>query len=357
MAGFIGGASDAPATGRNRSLLWRTTFHFRQPDLCNFFAPVNGSGWYWIAMQQDQLDGLIAFVAVSQEKGFSAAAVRLGVSPSAVSQSIKQLEERLGLALFNRTTRSVGLTEAGQRYLDRILPAISELAAASEELVDSMEHPKGLLRLNVPRSAYMIVLQPILKEFLRRNPDVNLEIIVENSLVDVVRQGFDAGVRFGDLVEKDMVAIRIGPPLVAHVVAAPGYLETFGRPHHPRDLFKHSCIGFRHLTSGQVERWEFAKANEKMDLAVTGRLIVNDSAALVQAALDGIGIAYMINGYIEKYLAEGRLVRLLEDWSPPLAGLHLYYPDRKRVPPKLRALIEFLRNATDLSHDLSAFLK
>lgn len=294
-------------------------------------------------MRQDMLDGLVTFVTVAEEKSFSAAAVRLGVSPSAVSQSISKLEGRIRLALFNRTTRSVSLTEAGLRYLERVVPAVHDLTAAAQELGESVDKPAGLLRINVARAGYMIALQPILRDFLDAYPEIELEVRIEGSLVDIVGQGFDAGIRFGDLVQRDMVAVKIGPAISAHIIASPDYLGRHGIPGHPRDLLHHNCISFRHSSSGQIERWEFEKDGEKIELAVNGRLILNDSAALTQAALDGIGIAYMINGYIDRFLDDGRLVRILSDWSPSLAGLALYYPDRRRVPAKLRALIDFLR--------------
>ncbi len=294
-------------------------------------------------MRQDQLDGLVTFVCVAELSSFSAASVRLGVSPSAVSQAIRTLERRVGTPLFNRTTRSVSLTEAGSHYLARVQPAIAEIAAAGEELGDRAGRPSGLLRLNVPRAGYMIVLQPVLRRFLVAYPEINLEIAIEGSLIDIIVRGFDAGIRFGDHVEKDMIAVKIGPPISAHIVASPDYIARRGRPAQPRDLLDHDCIVFRHASSGQLERWEFSKDGQALELAVSGRLVLNDSAALVQAALDGLGIAYMINGYIERFLDEGRLVRLLADWSPPLAGLTLYYADRSRVPRKLRALIDFLR--------------
>jgi len=295
-------------------------------------------------LRQDQLDGMAAFLAVAEEKGFSAAAVRLGVSPSAVSQAIRHLEQRLGLQLFNRTTRSVNLTEVGARYLERILPAVRELMAAADDLGAEAEKPAGLLRLNVPRSGYMIALQPVLRQFLAAYPDIRLEIIIESQLIDIVSRGFDAGIRFGDMIEKDMVAVRIGPALSAHIVASPDYLARRGIPRHPRDLLEHECINFRHVTSGQIERWEFQNDDERLELNVGGRLTFNDSAALTQAALDGLGVAYMINGYIDRFIDDGRLVRVLADWSPPLEGLYLYFPDRRGVPPKLRALIDFLRS-------------
>lgn len=295
-------------------------------------------------VRQDQLDGLVAFLTVAEHQSFSAAAARLGVSPSAVSQQIRHLEQRLGIVLFNRTTRSVGLTEAGRRYLEKIAPSLRELVAASDEIGDPDAEPSGLLRLNVPRAGYMIVLQPVLRAFLDAHPRISVELSLDNRLVDIVASGFDAGIRFGDLVEKDMVAVKIGPPVRAFVVAAPGYLAAHGTPVHPRDLLQHACIGFRHVTTGQIERWSFARGGERIELQVSGRVILNDSSALVQAALDGLGIAYMINGYIERFIAEGRLARVLASWSPPLPGLMLYYPDRRRVPPKLRAFIDFLRS-------------
>lgn len=294
-------------------------------------------------MRQDMLDGMATFVAVAEEKSFSAAAVRLGVSPSAISQTISKLESRLRLPLFNRTTRSVSLTEAGSRYLERVLPALNELAAASEDIDADAGKPAGLLRLNVLRAGYMIAIQPVLRDFLEAYPDIQVEVKMEASMNDIVAEGFDAGIRFGETVAKDMVAIPIGPPISAHVIASPDYLGRRGMPKHPRDLSHHDCIGFRFVTSGQVERWEFEKGGERIDITLHPRLILNDSAALTQAALDGIGISYMINGYIERFLEDGRLVRILADWSPPLSGLTLYYPHRRRVPAKLRALIDFLR--------------
>ncbi len=275
---------------------------------------------------------------------FTAAAHRLGISPSAVSQAVRLLEQRLGVRLFNRTTRSVALTEAGPRYLELVAPALRDIGAAEEEIGDAAARPKGRLRLNVLRAGHMIVLQPILGRFLATYPEIDLEIIIEPGMIDVVREGFDAGIRFGDVVARDMIGIAVGPPLTAHVLASPAYLAAHGVPTHPRDLLAHDCIGFRHQPSGMVERWEFERDGEKLALAVTGRLVLNDSALLVQSALDGLGIVYMINGTIEKLLAEGQLVRLLPEWSPPLAGFKLYYPDRQRVPRKLRALIDFLQN-------------
>lgn len=294
-------------------------------------------------MQQGYLDGLATFIAVAEEKGFSAAAIKLGVSPSAVSQTIRNLERRFGVALFNRNTRWVSLTEAGANYIDRVAPAVRELILASDELGSASERPAGLLRINTSRAGQMIVLQPILRRFLERYPDIRIDLDIDNTLINIVGRGFDAGVRFGDLVERDMVAVKIGPPIAAWILAAPDYLLRRGTPTHPRDLLNHDCVSFRHRTTGQIERWIFRNEGEAQEMSVSGRLIVNDSAALVQAALDGIGIIYMINGYVERLVEQGRLVRVLTEWSPDLPGFTLYYPDRRHVSPKLRAMIEFLR--------------
>jgi DNA-binding transcriptional LysR family regulator len=297
-------------------------------------------------MRQDQLDGLVTFVAVAETRGFSAAAVRLGVSPSAVGQAVRLLEKRVGVPLFNRTTRSVNLTEAGARFLQRVGPAVQELASASDELSDSAERPSGLLRLTVSRGAYLWVLQPVLGAFLRAYPRIDVEVSIDNTLVDIVGQGFDAGIRFGGMVERDMVGMRVGPPMANCIVAAPRYLAEHGTPVHPRELLAHDCIGFRFASSGQLERWEFAKNGEAMTLAVSGRLVMNDVAVMLDAAVDGIGIANLIGSFTERHIADGRLVQLLADWTTPLPDLTLYHPDRKRVPPKLRALIDWLRPTT-----------
>jgi DNA-binding transcriptional LysR family regulator len=294
-------------------------------------------------VRQDQLDGLVVFVCVAEAQGFSAAAARLGVSPSAVSQAIRQLEKRVGVPLFNRTTRSISLTEAGSRFLQRVAPAVQELALASEELVDTQARPSGLLRLNVSRAGYMTLLQPLLGRFLDAYPEIELELSIDNMLIDIVGPGFDAGIRFGHQVARDMVGIPVGPRLSAHLVASPAYLAAHGTPTHPRELLAHQCIGYRYANTGMLDRWDFEKDGETIQMTLAGRLTVNDSAVLVQAALDGIGIAYMINGYIERLIEEGRLVRVLADWSPPQPGFTLYYPDRRRVSARLRALIDFLR--------------
>jgi len=294
-------------------------------------------------MRQNELEGLVTFVAVAETGGISAAAAKLGVSPSAVSQAVRQLEKRLGATLFNRTTRSTSLSELGARYFERVRPALGELAAASAELSDGAIEPSGWLRLNVPRAGYQMVVRPLLRRFLDTHPNISLEVRVENSLVDIVAAGFDAGIRFGDLVEKDMVATRVGPPLEALVVAAPDYLQAHGVPEHPHDLLEHDCVRYRATTSGVLERWSFARGGEELDIAVSGRFVVNDSEALVRAALDGLGLVYTISGDVEGLVRTGRLVRVLEAWSPELPGFTLYYPSSRGASPSLRAFIDFVR--------------
>ncbi len=294
-------------------------------------------------MPRAPADSLSAFVAVAELSSFTGAAARLQVSPSAVSQSIRTLEQRLGVALLNRSTRSVSLTEAGARYLERIAAPLRELHAAAEDLGGEADRPSGLLRLNVSRFAYMTALRPVVSRFLAEHPEIDVEMVIENGMVDIIARGFDAGMRFSDLVDRDMVAVPVGPPLSAQLIASPDYIARKGAPTHPQELLDHDCIAFQHATSGQIEQWAFERGGESFELAIEGRLILNDSTAMVQAALDGAGIGYMSNGFIERFLEEGRLVRLLADWSPPVPGLVLYYPSRRRAPRKLRALIDFLR--------------
>lgn len=295
------------------------------------------------ALDQHLLDRLVTFVAVAQQRGFSAAAVELGVSPSAVSQAVRQLEARVGTPLFTRTTRSVNLTEAGERYLSRVLPAVEDVAAASEELAGAGEQPVGLLRLNVSRAAYLFTLLPVLPAFHAAYPGIELDIAIDSALVDIVRLGFDAGIRYGDMVDRDMVGVRVGPAQSTRVFAAPDYLARRGTPVHPKDLATHDCIRFRSSTTRRMDRWLFTRGKQRVDLAVTGPLVLNDDAAIVEAAVSGAGIGYLASGYIDRRVASGELVRMLTDWCPPMPSLTLYYPTRRRVPRKLAVLIELLR--------------
>jgi DNA-binding transcriptional LysR family regulator len=296
-------------------------------------------------VESDALDGLGIFVRVAEARSFTAAAVALGVTPSAISHTIRQLENRLDVRLFNRTTRSVSLTEAGAAFLARIEPLVGQLREAVQDVSGASGKPSGIVRLNVPRSASVMLLEPVLRDFLDAHPDVSLDIAIDNALTDVVSQGFDAGIRFGDVLEKDMVAVPLHPDMGVAVVASPDYLARHGVPDHPLALRDHDCIHYRGITSGTLYRWEFEREGEKLRVEVNGRLTTNDSILMLQAALDGVGIAYLFDRYVERFVRDGKLVRILDDWSPP-GGLYLYYFNRSSMPPKLRVLIDFLRRET-----------
>lgn len=292
---------------------------------------------------RDDYSGLTALAAVADKRSFTAAATMLRVTPSALSQSIRALEERVGVRLLQRTTRSVGLTEAGARFLAQLRPAMASIHAAFESLGAVRGRPSGTLRVNVPRLAITPVLEPILAAFLATYPDLRLDIVVDDGLTNIVEQDFDAGIRLGETLDKDVVALRLTSDLRMAVVGSPAYLAARGRPKHPRDLHAHDCINFRHLRSGAVYRWEFTDKGRDITVAVEGRLVTNDNALQIRAALDGVGLAYVMEHTVVKELADGRLVRVLPRFCAPFPGLFLYYPSRTQLPPKLRALVDFLR--------------
>ena len=293
-------------------------------------------------MRQDMLDGMVTFVVVAEEKSFSAAAIRLGVSPSAISQTISKLESRLRLPLFNRTTRSVSLTEAGSRYLERVLPALNELAAASKDLDADVGKPAGLLRLNVLRAGYMIAIQPLLRDFLDAYPDIQVEVKMEASMNDIVAEGFDAGARLGETLPQDMIAVPFGGEGRFIVVAAPDYLERHGTPKTPDDLAQHRCIRFR-MPSGKMYRWEFERHGQPLKVDVGGRVTLDHLGLMVDAAAKGLGLAFVAAETARAETARGRLVSVLDDWTPPFAGWHLYYPGNRLVPGALRAFLDVLK--------------
>ncbi|EYF00313.1 LysR family transcriptional regulator [Chondromyces apiculatus] len=297
-------------------------------------------------MRGTEYADLAAFVAVAQERSFRRASARLGLSPSALSHTIRALEERLGAKLLNRTTRSVAPTEAGLSLLQRLAPAFADITSAVEGVNAFRERPTGTLRLNVPRMAANMVLAPLFGRFARDYPDVRLEVLVEDGLIDIVAQGFDAGIRLGEYVQRDMVAVRVTPDLRAAVVGSPAYLAARPAPRTPRDLRKHACIGFRQVTSGAMYRWEFEREGEALEVAVEGPLTLDDPDLMVAAALDGVGLACSLEHHVADHLAAGRLVRVLEDWCPPFPGFFLYYPGRRQMPAALRALIDLIQAAT-----------
>jgi DNA-binding transcriptional LysR family regulator len=294
-------------------------------------------------MMRDELTGLTALLAVADKRSFTAAAAALRVTPSAVSQTIRGLEERVGVRLLQRTTRSVGLTEAGARFLARLRPAMAGVHEAFEVLGELRDRPAGVLRLAIPRLGYHLVLAPRLASFLAAYPDIELDLAIDDAFANIVEQGFDAGMRIGEMVEREMIGVRVSPDLRMAVVGAPAYFAARGKPKHPRELPGHDCINYRRRTSGVIYRWEFTEAGKDFEIAVTGRILLNDGDLMLEAALAGFGLAYLLEDSVREHLAARRLVRVLEPFCPPFPGFFLYYPSRSQVPPKLQALVDHLR--------------
>ncbi|RKH39560.1 LysR family transcriptional regulator [Corallococcus sp. AB050B] len=292
---------------------------------------------------RDDLSGLMAFLAVARRRSFTAAAAELHVTPSAVSQSLRALEERVGVRLLQRTTRSVGLTEAGSRFLSRLEPAMLGVRDAFESLGELRDRPSGLLRLTLPRYGYQEVLGPRLAEFLTAHPDIRVDIHLDDAFVDIVQQGFDAGFRVGEHVEREMIAIPVSGDIVMHVVGSPAYFASRDKPKHPRDLREHDCINYRSRTTGGLLRWGLNDGGKRIEVSVEGRAVFDDSELVLDAAVAGMGLAYVPESRIRKLLAEKRLVRVLEAYSATLPGFFLYYPSRVQVAPKLKALIDFFK--------------
>jgi DNA-binding transcriptional LysR family regulator len=288
---------------------------------------------------------MTAFAAIAEHRSFAKAATRLGVAVSTLSHRIRNLEERQGVRLLNRTTRSVAPTEAGERLLAQLYPVLSTLETAARSIDAYRDAPAGHLRLTVPPPAADTIVAPLLARFALAHPKVQLEISVDGKPVDIVRDGFDAGIRFGPLVARDMIALRLGPPVRPAVVAAPAYLTRRGTPKAPDDLAAHECIRIR-LPSGGILPWRFQRRGKIVEAAPGGSLVVNDRALELQAAPDGAGIAYLLANRVAALLRNGRLVQLLEPWMPPAASFYLYYPSRRQVPPPLRAFADFMRRET-----------
>jgi DNA-binding transcriptional LysR family regulator len=294
-------------------------------------------------MPRENFNDVIAFLAVAKERSFTRAAAQLGVSQSALSHTVRGLEERLGLRLLTRTTRSVAPTEAGERLLRAAGPRIEEIEAEMAALSELRDKPSGTIRITAHDHAVRSVLWPVLEKLLPDYPDIKVEIVIDYGLTDIVAERFDAGIRSGEMVAKDMVAVRIGPEMRSAVVGAPSYFATRTRPTMPEDLTTHACINLRLPTHGGLYAWEFEKSGREIRVRVEGQLVFNGTAPMLDAALAGFGLAYLPEDSVRAHLAEGRLIRVLADWCPAYPGYHLYYPSSRQPTPAFALLVNALR--------------
>jgi DNA-binding transcriptional LysR family regulator len=294
-------------------------------------------------MQRGSLNDLLAFLAVGQERSFTRAAAKLGVSQSALSHTIRGLEERLGLRLLTRTTRSVAPTEAGERLLHTIGPRFEEIESELAALSEFREKPAGTIRITATDYAVETILWPRLTRFLRRYPDVKVEIIIDYGLTDIVAERFDAGIRSGEQIAKDMIAVPIGPDMRSAVVGAPSYFAGRPEPKRPQELIGHNCINLRLPTRGGLYAWEFEKDGRELKVHVEGQLVFNGTLQMLNAALAGFGLAFVPEDVAAPHLAKGHLTRVLEEWCPPYSGYHLYYPSRRQPTPAFSLLVDALR--------------
>ncbi len=294
-------------------------------------------------MPRTDLNDLVAFLAVARERNFTRAAAQLGVSQSALSQTVRGLEARLGLRLLTRTTRSVAPTEAGERLLREAGPHLAEIEAGLAALSELRDRPSGTIRITAHDHAVRAVLWPAVAKLLPEYPDIKVEIVIDYGLTDIVAERYDAGVRTGEMVAKDMVAVRIGPDMRSAVVGAPAYFAKRPRPKTPQDLTNHICINLRLPTHGGLYAWEFAKGGRELRVRVEGQLVFNATAPMLDAALAGFGLAYLPEDSVRAYLGDGRLVRVLGDWCPAYPGYHLYYPSRRQPTQAFALLVDALR--------------
>ena len=294
-------------------------------------------------MARTNLNDLAAFATVAAERSFTRAAATLGVSPSALSHSMRALEERLGVRLLTRTTRSVMPTEAGERLQRTLAPCFEEIELELAGLTDLRERPAGNIRITTDEYAVGAVLWPALRPLLRTYPDIKVELVIDYGLTDIVAGHYDAGVRLGGMVAKDMIAVPIGPNMRMVTVGSPAYFAARPKPRHPKDLTDHSCINLRLPTHGGLYAWEFEKNGRELRVRVEGQLTFNSGAPMLQSALDGFGLTYLPQGQVQSYLDSGQLVQVLSEWSPAFSGYHLYYPSRRQTTPAFAKLIEALR--------------
>lgn len=289
------------------------------------------------------LTSLATFLAVAEERSFTRAARRRGVSPSAVSHAMRTLEEEVGVRLLARTTRSVALTEAGERLLASLKPAFKEVEMTLGQIASQTQRPAGRVRLLIPRFAVPVVLAPKLGRLHREYPEIVLDVTTDNSRRDIVAEGFDAGIHLGEFIEKDMIAVRLTRNIRPVIVGSPEYFKSRPKPKQPRDLLDHSCINFRHGPE-ELYRWEFERGKKELSVAVNGPLIVDDAELVFQGALQGVGLAYAAEHEVAHYLADGRLIRVLQDWCQPFPGYFIYYPSRRQQTAALAALVSILRS-------------
>ena len=306
-------------------------------------------------VRRGALDGVEAFLSVAQHRSFRRAAAELGVTPSAMSQAVRALETRVGAVLFIRTTRSVGLTEAGERFLSRARPAFEELVAASGAARELGQRPTGLLRLTVPRAVVPILLEPLVASFCRAYPEVEVEIAASEELADLAAEGFDAGIRLGQFIAADMVAVRLTKPFPFTIVGSPAYLARCGRPERPDDLRQHACLRLRR-SNGALALWSLNDHGRAIEIAVSGPFIANDFPTMLGAAIEGVGLAQVPAPIAAGALAAGKLIRVLEPFAPMAPGVFLYYPGRRQMMPKLRAFIDHVKGHSEVIDKASIYV-
>ncbi|MGN6480855.1 LysR substrate-binding domain-containing protein [Luteibacter sp.] len=294
---------------------------------------------------QARLPGLLVFQSVAQHLNFARAADDLRVTPTAVSKAIKQLEAQMGIRLFNRNTRSTSLTEAGQRLYSNLRPALKQVSYSLESAASDTEHPSGLLRINTSFVAYATLIEPHLADFLASHPDIRFELSLDSTLVDIVESGFDAGIRLGHALQRDMIAAPLGPPQAMVAVASPDYTAANGRPSHPRDLLAHRCIRQRFSSHTRFFEWTFHVDGKPVVIDVDGPMVVDEMRVATTAAVNGIGIAYVFRRFVDSHIATGALEVVLERYSQPRVSFHVYYPSTRQMPGKLRAFIDYIRAA------------
>jgi len=294
-------------------------------------------------MAPTKTNDLQAFLAVARDQSFTKAAAKLGITPSALSHTMRTLEERLGVRLLARTTRNVAPTEAGERLMRAIAPLFDQIAAEVEALGELRDTPRGTIRVTCTDDQIELCLRPVLAKFLKDYPDITLELYVDYGFTNVVEERFDAGIRMGESISKDMIAVRIGPDWRLDVVGSPAYFSQKPPPKTPHDLTEHACINIRHRPSGAIYAWEFEKDGQVFTVKVEGQLVFNSTMHALNAALDGVGLAYVPEELIEPYVADGRLKVVLSDWCPYFQGFHLYYPNRRQTSPAFSAFVDALK--------------